>query len=130
MSGRTILTERIVNNLLKEPSPDPMAAIFAAHLLMRQEPADSTAAALLTKGLSPALREHPDIQALQLHQEPGVRPVFPAPPMLSFSREFLAQAAGRGKAVIPPGSLTGQIIDKEVNTPLWFVHRLDNLGER
>jgi hypothetical protein len=50
--------------------------------------------------------------------------------MLSFSRECLAQAAGRGKAIIPPGSLTEQIMEEEVNTPLWFVHRLDNLEDR
>ncbi|XOF32710.1 MAG: hypothetical protein ACL93V_11835 [Candidatus Electrothrix sp. YB6] len=128
MSRRKILTERTVNSLLKELSPDPMAAIFAAHLLMRQEPADSAAATLLTKGLAPTLREHPDIQALQLHQEPGIRPVFPAPPMLNFSRECLAQAAARGKVIIPPGSLTWQIMEKQVNTPLWFVHRLDNMA--
>ena len=71
--------------------------------------------------------EHPDLQALMLHQAAALRPVFPAPPMLRSSWDRIAQAVEQRKVIVPPGSLTAQIAGGLLTTSLWLIHRLDSM---
>ena len=128
MNGREVLTKAAVQDMLKEQSLNPMLAIFAAHFLMRQHPADAVLTTELLKGLGQGqnLIDHPDLQALMLYQDPGVRPAFSDPPTLHSSWQFIAQAVEQRKAIVPPGSLTDHISSGLTKTSLWLIHRLDN----
>ncbi len=125
MNGREVLTEAAVRAMLEEQSLNPMLAIFAAHFLMRQYPAAAVLTTELLKKLNQNVIAHPDLQALMLQQEPGVRPAFPDPPMLHSSWQCIDQAVERRKAIVPPGSLTDQISNGLTKTSLWLMHRLD-----
>jgi hypothetical protein len=136
LHGRKVVTEAAVSGLLKEERLNLMQVIFAAHSLSRQrnagvvgvtDVAGVTSLSALLKKLPADFFEHPDFEALMLHQEAAMRPVFPAPPMLRSSWDCIAQAVEQRKAIVPPGSLTAQIAGGVLTTSLWLVHRLDSL---
>ena len=130
LHGREVVTEVTVASLLKEECLNPMQVIFTAHFLSRQGNVDVATVTLMSallKKLPAAFYEHPDLQALMLHQVDEMRPVFPAPPMLRSSWDCIAQAVEQRKVIVPPGSLTDQIAGGLLPTSLWLVHRLDSL---
>ncbi|MCI5165293.1 MAG: hypothetical protein D3903_04200 [Candidatus Electrothrix sp. GM3_4] len=125
LHGRKVVTEAAVSSLLKEECLNPMQVILAAHSLPGQKNVDATLLSALLKKIPAAFFEHPDLQALMLHQTAEMRPVFPAPPMLRSSWDRIAQAVEQRKVIVPPGSLTAQIADGLLTTSLWLIHRLD-----
>ncbi|MCI5139011.1 MAG: hypothetical protein D3922_11500, partial [Candidatus Electrothrix sp. AR1] len=130
LHGRKVVTEAAVAGLLKEERLNPMQVVFAVHSLAGQGSTnivDVTSLSALLKKLPADFLDHPDLQALMLHQEAEMRPVFPAPPMLRSSWDRIAQALEQKKAIVPPGSLTAQIAGGLLPTSLWLVHRLDSL---
>jgi len=131
LHGRKVVTEAAVAGLLKEERLNPMQVIFAAHSLSGQgqgnaDGTDVASLSALLKKLPADFFEHPDLQALMLDQKAEVRPVFPAPPMLRSSWDRIARAVEQRKAIVPPGSLTAQIVGGLLTTSLWLVHRLDS----
>jgi hypothetical protein len=124
MNNRNILTETGLKSLLAEPPLNPMTAIFAAHLLLRQE--DTALAAELAGQLDSTLATQPDLRATLLNiDRPEELPSFPLPPLLDSSWQLITQAVSKEKAVIPPDSLNDQLIKGGVlNTALWLLHRL------
>ena len=127
LHGREVVTEAAVSSLLKEERLNPMQVIFVAHSLLGQGNASVASLSALLKKLPADFFEHPDLQALMLDQKAEVRPVFPAPPMLRFSWDRIAQAVEQRKVIVPPGSLTAQIAGSLLSTSLWLIHRLDSM---
>ena len=126
LHGRPVVTETVVDDLLKEKVFNPMQVILLAHSLAGQGELDRTVLTALLKKNPAEFGEHPDIQALLLDQTAEVRPAFPAPPMLRSSWDRIVQAVEQRKAIIPPGSLAAQLADGVINTSLWLVHRPDS----
>ncbi|CAK8721579.1 Carboxypeptidase regulatory-like domain-containing protein [Candidatus Electrothrix laxa] len=132
LHGRKIVTEVAVASLLQEEPLNPMQVIFAAHSLSGQGRSIDVADVVISlsallKKLPADFCEHPDLQALMLHQEAEVRPAFPAPPMLRSSWDRIVRAVEQRKVIVPPGSLTAQVAGGLLTTSLWLVHRLDSM---
>lgn len=125
LHGRKILTEAGVKELLAGPTLNPMTAIFAVHLLLRQEESAALAAEMAVHIASP-LAAHPDIRAAVLPIIKAAEPpVFPNPPMLSCSWQLIMQAVGKEQAEIPPGTLNDQLRTSALGTALWLMQRPD-----
>lgn len=129
LNSRKLLTEDVAKNLLQEKTLNPMAIIFAAHLLLRDNFDNSELLAELTARIRESFLVHPDVRAVQLHPEAGDNQSlsdFPTPPMLHSSQQCIVQATARGESVIPHDSLSERITDGVLKTSLWLIHRLDS----
>lgn len=123
LHGRKILNEPGVKNLLAAQPLNPMNALYAVHLLLRQE--DAASAAELAAQAVPAVAALPDMQAALLGggkaDEP---PIFDLPPLFSKSWQLITDAVSKEKAVIAPGSLCGQMHNETLNSSLWLLRQL------
>ncbi|MCI5141384.1 MAG: hypothetical protein D3909_06600 [Candidatus Electrothrix sp. ATG1] len=127
LNGRKVVTEAVVESLLREESLNPMQVIFVAHSLLGQGNLDNALLHALLRKLPGVFREHPDLQPLMLEQQNEMRPAYPAPPILRTSWDCILRAVEQRKAIAPPGSLTTEIAGGVLSTSLWLVHHLGNL---
>ncbi|MCW5199050.1 hypothetical protein VU06_04860, partial [Desulfobulbus sp. F3] len=118
MHGREILTQAGLDSLLRLPPLNPMNAIFAAHLAVRQENAEFLAR--LAKQINSSLAGLPDLRSVL----PGSVPFFDQPPMLRSSWQRILDAVSKEKASIPLGSTVAQLQDGLMNTELWAMRRV------
>ncbi|WP_417910231.1 hypothetical protein [Candidatus Electronema sp. PJ] len=123
LNGRNILTETGLKHLLADQPLNPMTAIFATHLLLRQE--NAVLVGELAGKMESTLAAQPDVQVALLNiGNLAELPAFPQPPMLYSSWQLIMDAVSKEKAVIPPDSVNAQIKDGVLNTVLWLLHRL------
>jgi hypothetical protein len=120
LHGRNILAKAGLGSVLAEQPLNPMTAVFAAHVLLRQE--DAALTAELVKHVDRCVvAAMPDLVAVL--PVSGGLPVFVLPPMLRSSWQRIMEAAGKEKAAISPGSVVEQLKDGVLNTPLWLLRR-------
>jgi hypothetical protein len=124
LHGRKILNDANLKNLLAAQPLNPMNALYAVHLLLRQD--DAAAAAELAGQTESAAAALPDMQAALLcagDRQDGPS-VFTLPPLFSKSWQLIMDAVSKEKAVIAPGSFSGQMQKETLSSSLWLLRQL------
>ncbi|MDP9175719.1 MAG: hypothetical protein M3O30_17905 [Planctomycetota bacterium] len=112
-----------LERVLSESSDDPLALIYATHLLRRGLVAKPRALPLLRKMLGDA---HPDVAAIALMDNadtggpgPGTEHRFTVPPMLRASWRLVVDATIRWPTLVPPDSLAAKVAIKLAGAGPW-----------
>ena len=124
-SGRSILTDTAVSEVLNSDGSNPMLDIFTGHLLIRERPIKHPTVEQLISRVSQAIGELPDITALKLRPGTGTPPrelIFETPPLLRSSWNLIVAASRRRMSLVPPNSLTAQVGEGLLTHPLWLLN--------
>ena len=124
-SGRPILTDTAVTEVLNSEGSNPMLDIFAGHLLIRERPIKHQAVEQLIERVRKLIGELPDVAALLLRPgtgSPRRELHFETPPLLRSSWNLIVTATRRRMSLVPPDSLTAQVGEHLVTHPLWLLN--------
>ncbi len=124
-SGRPILTEMALAEVLDSDGSHPMLDILTGHLLIRERPVKHRSVEQLIERVRRIIGDLPDITALLLRPGAGKPPQelrFQTPPLLRSSWDLIVAASRRRMGLVPPDSLTAQAGEGLVTHPLWLLN--------
>lgn len=124
-SGRPILTDAGLAQVLDSQGANPLLDIFAAHLLIRKHPINQSAIEQIAERLTRFVGELPDVAALLLRPGIGKPPRglrFATPPLLRSSWNLIVTGSRRRMSLVPQDSLTAEVGEGLMTHPLWLVN--------
>jgi hypothetical protein len=123
-SGRAILTDTVLAQVLGAGGGNPMLDIFVGHLMIRERPIKQRAIAQILERARQLVGELPDVTALLLRpgSERAPRTLrFETPPLLRSSWSLIVAASRRRMSLVPQASVTAQVGERLVTHPLWLI---------
>lgn len=134
--GRNIMREGLLREaLLAGKFRDPMLGLYAAHLLLLEEPWDRPLLEVVLSNLGRlGLGAHPDLAALRLVL--GRRlgeddAIFARPPSLRAGWRRIVDATAEAPGLVPAGSLAARIGTRVIGSSAWLIWRREGAaGQR
>ncbi|MFN2195140.1 MAG: hypothetical protein ACK2UW_03355 [Anaerolineales bacterium] len=121
LSGRNVLPNYVITELLWAKWQNPMLGIFGAHLMLLDPQPEWHFFRRVIENLRRILGSHPDVEALALQsaETADLAYTFDLPPMLSRSWSMIWPATFERPGLIPRDSLVSQVSDRLLSGSQW-----------
>jgi len=145
-SGRTVVREENLEEMLRKKSLNPMLGIFGAHLLLPKIIESSlidnvtrrklkSLLLAIIEDLKHLLGDHPDVRALDLYLNQSFQGdletmSFTTPPMLKRSWKIIVDKSVLKTGLVPAGSLADRIANRLWGGGPWVVWRTPPVARR
>jgi hypothetical protein len=119
---RPALSGHDLDTLLRGKFENPMLGLLGVHNLLLADPVDEARVRRVMTRMRHLLPGHPDLRAVDVWLGRKAT-AFEYPPMLRSSWAILIEGSARGRAAVPPGSLSSEVADRLFGTGAWLVWR-------